>query len=806
MQQWWRKRKRGGASTHDFVRALPEDEASQREIRVEIPPPEVMWASEDDLEGEEGVNEHRRHRNRRRQLRSDERVLHSPFSHQTQRMRGESLNRAWNLASPGGGRRSLPQEQAHRSSLARDRHGSENTIGSQNSLASILSFNAKRVRSISTLFQLNSRHHHHDDSESTLTDVSSYSEAEWSERIIARDNWYHQSTGQIVIDQVGTKLALREVYALYRDDWFHFVLTQRTWKLFVGLSVVYTAYLLFFAAMYFAIRDPFDPTCALDPREDLTSSFQMAFAFAVETAATSGYGLPSDDTTSYWQNCVRVPVVVWWQSFFGILLNALIISLVVTRVGRADTRGHQVVFSNKACIIHRDGKFFFSFQCYDLDLNAPIVEAHVRCYTVLNESDGNTTANFQTRHMRLINPNDETGSSLFLSVPCIVVHEIDQWSPLLPPILRREHWHAHDDGFVHNFANRYQYPNLALREADSSAESRSGAQCPVCGWVGPTDEHLLRHVRYAQFMENMYLKESNDDDEENSEGKDPHSTESPEDDGSLPKLPPPKLNVLRNSKQFVSSPVVGSRKEYTQENDITGAVLQRGDDFQFERHAKTASHHERHHHHHHHSSFHQNARSRSMHQKLERQYEQQIKRGTSKRIRHHKTVKLRSHAKIDDRLKELSDLNKTSGHNGLSVEALISHDRVTLDATNQKKKSFGERLRERSASAGRHGSRGESSLMPTNKHAKDVRDAIEHFLESSQLEIICIVEGIEPQSSATFQARHSYTVDDIMFDHWFVECFGTDPKNPSKIAMDMQNFHEVAPLAHNQKISVQAIL
>ena len=40
---------------------------------------------------------------------------------------------------------------------------------------------------------------------------------------------------------------------------------------------------------------------------------------------------------------------------------------------------------------------------------------------------------FQTRVMRLTNPNDELGGMLFLATPQLVSHRIDRWSPLFPP-------------------------------------------------------------------------------------------------------------------------------------------------------------------------------------------------------------------------------------------------------------------------------------------------------------------------------------------------------------------------------------
>ncbi|GBG31828.1 Inward rectifier potassium channel 2 [Hondaea fermentalgiana] len=796
-------------------------------------------------------------------------------------------------------------------------------------------------------------------SEFTMSDVSEDPDVSWSRRIILRDQWYHQSSGELKIDQVGSQNTLRDIFVLYRDDWFHRTLTQRTHILFIGLIFIYTAYLLVFAGLYSLFNDPFNETCALDivdTSETGKHPFQMAFAFALETAATSGFGLPDSHEGAFWRGCFQLPTIIWWQCFFGVLLNALCISLVVMRVGRADTRSHQVIFSDKACIIHRNGKFFFSFQCYDLDMHAPIVEAHVRCYVVMNESDGNTTANFQTRHMRLINPDDELGANLFLSVPCTVVHEIDQWSPLLPPTLRREHWQTHDDGFVHNQANRYRYPNVNLREADAAVAGRNGAQCPVCGTTFYTDEHLLRHIRYQQYLEGAYYSESdddndeedNDDDDDDDDGDAKNGEEdddakkedafaSPADGNRAPRakrsLPPPPsvaLSVLdavdpESASRTLVSPSTSSftssrsghsskdpagsqntvedddyhpndeddndedddhyddisseaddakdpsaplpilrprlRSEHTepasdaveseqQSKDGDDATTEtssshkvnffESDPDQIEKtrslparpqnsvedpparpsgqdsirslhslfasdrareDSRQSSQSQRRSTSHYHSS----SRPSSMHQRMEKAYQDQVRRGTSRRIHHHKTVKLSQvRGTTDERLKELSNINKPSGHAGLDVEALISRDRVVRESGENERREVEANVRESSASGPRV--RQASSLHPMEKHVKDVKQSIQNFIEASELEIIVIVEGIEAQSSATFQARHSYTMDDIMYNHWFRECFGPDEKKPEKIVINFNHFHEVVPLDASAPIPAQSVL
>lgn len=55
----------------------------------------------------------------------------------------------------------------------------------------------------------------------------------------------------------------------------------------------------------------------------------------------------------------------------------------------------------------------------------PMVEAHVRVYAVLHEQNQTSSevVLFQTRVMRLTNPNDELGGMLFMPTPQIVSHQ-----------------------------------------------------------------------------------------------------------------------------------------------------------------------------------------------------------------------------------------------------------------------------------------------------------------------------------------------------------------------------------------------
>lgn len=99
--------------------------------------------------------------------------------------------------------------------------------------------------------------------------------------------------------------------------------------------------------------------------------------------------------------------------------------------------------SNKAVIRRIRNKLYFMFQICELR-KRQLVEATVRLYTVRYEQlaiemgvlpEGVRSGRFgptmcQTYTMRLSHPNDDLGSKLLLSTPQVVVHEIDDFSPL----------------------------------------------------------------------------------------------------------------------------------------------------------------------------------------------------------------------------------------------------------------------------------------------------------------------------------------------------------------------------------------
>jgi hypothetical protein len=177
---------------------------------------------------------------------------------------------------------------------------------------------------------------------------------------------------------------------------------------------------------------------------------------------------------------------------FSMLFNAFLLAFFFARLARAETRGHQVLFSNKAIIEHRHGKWLFHARIYDLDAAQPVVEAHVRLYVISWTSYDNQVEQEVQPHllhtMRLLQPNDELGAAMFTSIPATVTHHIDAYSPLVPDHLREK-------------LNMVQRNGLALREVDRMVENSGGIPCPICGETYGTFENLQRHINYNKLVE-----------------------------------------------------------------------------------------------------------------------------------------------------------------------------------------------------------------------------------------------------------------------------------------------------------------
>ena len=167
---------------------------------------------------------------------------------------------------------------------------------------------------------------------------------------------------------------------------------------------------------------------------------------------TIGYGV----SDYYFGGCYTPLLIVLWQVCTAIVFDAVAVGLIFHRISRGAKRSRSILFSDKAIIRRIRGRPYLMFRLGERR-KYNLIDASVRCYCVRHEripthassskspykkteSHNNAsarvhveTAYFVSRHMRLVQPDDRFGSHVWMGLPQVVVHCIDQESPLLPP-------------------------------------------------------------------------------------------------------------------------------------------------------------------------------------------------------------------------------------------------------------------------------------------------------------------------------------------------------------------------------------
>lgn len=159
------------------------------------------------------------------------------------------------------------------------------------------------------------------------------------------------------------------------------------------------------------------------------------------------------------------------------MFNAFLFAFFYSRVAKCESRAIQVLFSSKAIVSVTAGQVRFQMRVYDVDTKHPVVEAHARLYGVKKDRP-------VPRPMRILQPDDEFNSALFLSMPTVISHHIDLYSVLHPP----RPTPIHPCGLI-------------LRQVDSATNNREEVACPICGESYGNYDRWVHHVRYQKIVE-----------------------------------------------------------------------------------------------------------------------------------------------------------------------------------------------------------------------------------------------------------------------------------------------------------------
>jgi len=299
-----------------------------------------------------------------------------------------------------------------------------------------------------------------------LTDFSGVCETSVP-RLLDREGAYHQSIGRMKIKRINTGR-----WHLRHQDPFHSLVNISTGKLYAVCVLIISGSWVLFAGLFRMVSH----NCGLG-----ANTMLKAFYLAIETIETIGYGVSDPYFEGCWSGAVVLSAAALWES----VLNAVLISIIYTRISRSQNRAVSIVFTEKALLVEMHGAWFFMFQVCDFRKHQ-VCEAHVRLYAVQHGEDEGVS--FQTRAMRLEHPDDSLGGMLLLALPQLVVHRIDAWSPLCP---KKSQWTSRSSR-----ATSFRYPQVLERRSDAESGSRE-ALAPEP--PAPSLDDLVQHLTTGQF-------------------------------------------------------------------------------------------------------------------------------------------------------------------------------------------------------------------------------------------------------------------------------------------------------------------
>jgi len=102
------------------------------------------------------------------------------------------------------------------------------------------------------------------------------------------------------------------------------------------------------------------------------------------------------------------------------------------------------------------------------------------------------------------------------------------------------------------------------------------------------------------------------------------------------------------------------------------------------------------------------------------------------------------------------------------------------------------------SSSSSRGGGGGGVVTNEDDHHRQV-EAIKEHLQEKQVEVVVLLEGTDPLTSSSIQARYSYTYEDIVFDRVFAPCTFSRSGSGGGCVVDFSRFHslQAAPPTFN---------
>lgn len=150
-----------------------------------------------------------------------------------------------------------------------------------------------------------------------------------------------------------------------------------------------------------------------------------ALWFSVITSATIGYGYQAPDPDCYIAN-----LIVMFQVMTGALMQAALLGLVYSRFAAPGSRAHTIKFSNiMTCFKGPDGFWRLAFRVANMR-HHQVLHPEVQLLMIRREHVGGPSGPLEYRYHELPVTHISGRKTIWLGVPSIVIHKINQKSPL----------------------------------------------------------------------------------------------------------------------------------------------------------------------------------------------------------------------------------------------------------------------------------------------------------------------------------------------------------------------------------------
>ncbi|CAF2079845.1 unnamed protein product [Rotaria magnacalcarata] len=172
-----------------------------------------------------------------------------------------------------------------------------------------------------------------------------------------------------------------------------------------------------------------DPTSATRiPCVAGVTTFAGVILFSIETQQTIGYG-----TRSVTQQCASGVALLMIQSCVGLILQALWVGIVYTKLARPKKRRRTLMWSRQAVIAFRKNNLILQVRIADMRQRSTLLEAHIRMYFVSKHVTQEEEEQEEMTPLNLVDMDvgfDVGRDRLLLIWPLTIEHRIDSKSPL----------------------------------------------------------------------------------------------------------------------------------------------------------------------------------------------------------------------------------------------------------------------------------------------------------------------------------------------------------------------------------------